>query len=393
MLVINQYYDTVEASGQVLKQLCEGLADRFDITVIAAPPAPGWQTTPHPRVLVRRVPSARFARGSLVLRAINYLTFLLGVCALLPTGRRPDVVLTMTDPPVIGLLGLLGARMRRARVAIVFQDVHPDLGLATGELTGRPIVTAMRVVQRALLTRADRVIAISDGMRERLEVLGAPSEAVRVVPNWADLDVIRPAPRDNPWARRHGLTSHFTVMHAGNVGMLQGLDLLIEVAPTLPDVQFVIVGGGSRKRALVAAADRQRIRNLVFIDHQPAADLPFVLASADVQLVSLRAGVRGLIEPSKIYGILAAGRPAIVAADPESDAARLVTEAGAGEVIPPADPRALTRAVTRLSHLGSDEIEEMGQRARAIAERSRTRQGAVRAYSGILSELSTRSRP
>src|SRR5262249_50744680 len=148
-----------------------------------------------------------------------------------------------------------------------------------------------------------------------------------VIPNWVDTHALVPQPRDNEWAREHGLAEPFVVMHSGNVGHAQDLDNLIRATTFLrdmPELRAVIVGFGARHAALSALADRLEADSVEFLPYQPRELLPQTLSSAEVHFVGLAEGLSGFVVPSRLYGILAVARPVVVAADPESETARLV---------------------------------------------------------------------
>jgi colanic acid biosynthesis glycosyl transferase WcaI len=390
LLVMNLYYDTVEATGRLLRQLCEELAKDMRVEVIAArPPAADevQSRAAQAGVSLFLVGSTRLPKRWLVSRLLNYLTFMAGVLALALRRPRPDVVKCMTDPPVVGLVGAAVAWLRRSKFLLVTKDVHPDVGLVSGALTNPLAVAILRFVQRLLLRRADHVVVISEAMRVCLIERGARPEQVSMIRDWADLDRIRPQPRDNWWSEREGLNGSFTVMHAGNIGMLQSLDTLLTAAARLRNVTFVIVGEGSRKQALMRRAEAEGLSHVRFLPYQPDDALPYLLASADVHVVSLLPGLAGFVEPSKIYGVLAAARPVIAAIDERTDTASFVRDTGCGLVVPPSDHSALADALERLAALPAEKRTEMGAAGRRLAETSCSRQTATGAYRRLLLSL------
>jgi colanic acid biosynthesis glycosyl transferase WcaI len=385
LLVLNQYYGPAESTGQLLREMAEDMASELDVTVVAARPSDEeTKAMPHAGVDVRWVPATSFAKGSIALRLLNYLTF---AAAALPIGLRaprPDVLLCMTNPPFAGVLGALLARARRAPLVITFQDVHPDVGLISGRLTSKPAVWGLRRVQRFFLRSADRIVAISRGMRERLLERGAEAERITVIGNWIDAEQITPQPRDNEWAREHELVGAFTVMHSGNVGLLQDLETFVDAAELAPEARFVIVGEGANREALAERARDKGLDNVVFVPRQPRQVLSQLLASADAHLVSLMPGLAGLMEPSKLYGVLAAARPVIAGIGPDSEAAEVVERAECGVLSQPGDPASLAAAVRQLAEQPPAELERMGQRGRAYCERFCTRAGATKAYKELV---------
>jgi glycosyltransferase involved in cell wall biosynthesis len=241
------------------------------------------------------------------------------------------------------------------------------------------------------LRRADRIVAIGDTMRLRLEEKGAPPGRVRVIPNWVDTKRLEPSADGNEWAKGFGLDKKFVVMHSGNVGHAQDLDSLVRAATFLRDLDdllIAIIGTGARHAELVALAERLETDKVLFAYYQPRHLLAQSLSAADVHVVGLAPGLAGYVVPSRLYGILAVGRPVIVAADPESETAQVVQEIGCGILVPPGRAELLAHAI-RDAHDGKYDLDEMGARGRAWVEREADRSVAVRRYRDLLLELAS----
>ncbi len=393
LLVLNQYYwPGLEATAYLLSQLCSALASDYDVTVItgrlAIPRSDPGQTM-HEGVEIHRVRSTAFDRSRLFLRGVNYISYLLSSLRAGLFARRPNVVLCMTDPPVIANIALLIARRFRAPLIVVSQDVFPEIAVELKRLENRALVAVLRALIGSYLRRADRVVAIGDTMRRRLEEKGAPPERIRVIPNWVDTDSIRPAPRDNAWAREHGLTECFVVMHSGNVGHAQNLESLVwstTFLRDLDDLVVAIIGGGARHTELVDLAERIEADRVCFLGYQPRETLSLSLSTAAVHVVGLARGLSGYVVPSRLYGVLSAGRPVIVAADEESETAQVVREVGCGIVVPPGRPELLAEAI-RSAYEGRVDLEEMGRRGREYVVRDADRTVAFARYRRVLAEL------
>jgi glycosyltransferase involved in cell wall biosynthesis len=228
-------------------------------------------------------------------------------------------------------------------------------------------------------------------MKRRLEEKGVRPERIRVIPNWVDVDRVRPQPRDNPWAREHRLTKRFVVMHSGNVGHAQDLDTLIRACTFLRDLEDLavrIIGSGARREELIQLARRLEADKVRFMHWQPYELRSLSISTADVHVVGLALGLAGYVVPSRLYGVLATGRPVIAAAEGESETAQLVARVGCGVVVRPGDPFALARAI-RAAHDGEYDLAEMGKRARAFAESEADRSIAIDRYETVLAELQT----
>jgi colanic acid biosynthesis glycosyl transferase WcaI len=296
----------------------------------------------------------------------------------------------MTDPPIVGDIGVLVGRRFGAPVLVISQDVFPEIATELGRLRNPAVVGVLRGLVGGYLRRADRIVAIGERMRDRLEEKGAAPERLRVIPNWVDTAAITPQPRENEWAQRQGLVSRFVVMHSGNVGHAQDLDTLVRSATflrDLDDLRVVIAGFGARHAEIVSLARRLEVESAVrFLPYQRRERLPFSLASADVHVVGLAKGLAGYVVPSRLYGILSAARPVIAAADDESETARLVAEVGCGVVIPPGRPELLARTIREASE-GAYDLAEMGRRGRAYVEREADRSVAMTRYRAVVAEL------
>ena len=394
ILVLNQYYwPGVEATAHLLTELCEALAEEYEVEVVTGV-LHGHEDEARELerngVRIVRVSSTAYDRSELGRRAANYFSYLGSALTYALGGSAPDLVLCMTDPPIVGDVGVVVGRRFGVPVLVISQDVFPEIATELGRLRNPAVIGVLRTLVAGYLRRADRIVAIGETMRRRLESKGAAPERLRVIPNWVDTTEITPQPRDNPWARAHGLEDKFVAMHSGNVGHAQDLDSLVRAATFLRDLDdllIVIAGFGARHGEMVALARRLDVTDLVrFLPYQKRDRLPLSLSSADLHVVGLAKGLAGYVVPSRLYGVLSAGRPVIAAADEDSETARLVSEVGCGIVIPPGRPELLARTI-RAARDGEYELEEMGRRGREYVEREADRSVAMERYRRVVSEL------
>jgi glycosyltransferase involved in cell wall biosynthesis len=392
ILVVNQYYwPGVEATAQLLTELAEDLAAEFDVTVLTSVLHRHEDLPRRERrkgVEIVRVRSTSFERSRLSRRALNYASFMSSALAQGVSDSPPDLVLCMTDPPMVGDIALLLARRFRVPLLVVSEDVFPEIAVQLKRLENPVLVGALRRLVRLYLKRADRIVAIGDTMRLRLIEKGAAADRIHVIPNWVDTKALTPKPRDNAWAVEHGLVDRFVVMHSGNVGHAQSLETLVRAATflrDLDDVQIVIAGFGARHASIVALARRLEA-NVRFLPYQDRELLPQSLSSADLHFVGLEPGLAGYVVPSRLYGILSVARPVIVSADSESETAQVVGAVGCGVVVPPARPDLVAGAIRDL-HARRDRLQELGEKGRRYVELEADRAVAHARYRAVIDEL------
>ena len=226
-------------------------------------------------------------------------------------------------------------------------------------------------------------------MRRRLEAKGARSERISVIPNWVEASAITPAEKENDWAREQGLADRFVVMHSGNVGHAQDLDSLVRATTFLRDLDrlsVTIIGAGARRDALQELAARLDANAVRFLPYQERSTLSQSLSSADVHVVGLARGLSGYVVPSRLYGILSAGRPVIVTADADSETAAVVAKVGCGIVVPPGRAELLAAAI-RDAYEGRLDLAEMGRRGREYVAAEADRSVAVGRYRELLHRI------
>jgi colanic acid biosynthesis glycosyl transferase WcaI len=390
LLVLNQYYwPGKEATANLLTELCEALALDYDVIVVTGAAESQPERSVRGGVTIVRVHSTHYDRTQLWRRATNYFTYVIGAVRQALGSERPDVVVSMTDPPFVGAAAQLVARRFGAPLVVISQDVFPEIAVRLGRLRNPLAIAVLRRVIASYLRYADRVVVIGDTMKQRIVAKGVDPGRVRVITNWGDAERVTPQPRDNRWARRNGLLDRFVVMHFGNIGHAQDIDTLIRATTLLRDLDDLavpIIGVGARLAELEELARIVEADKVRFLPWQPYEERALPISSAHVHVVGLARGLAGYIVPSRMWGVLAAGRPVIAAAEEESETARVVRETDCGVVVPPGDPFRLAEAI-RACHDGVYDLEEMGQRARAYAEAETDRSIAVARYRRVLEEV------
>ncbi len=330
-------------------------------------------------------------KTNLLRRAAGFVAYsaLAGIQALRVGGwfRRVDAVIAMSPPLTLGLTGWLAATLRRAPLVFNIQDVFPDAAIDTGAITNPSVIRAARVLERSSYRAADIVTVLSDDLRDNVAAKMSPSrrDRVRVIPNFVDTEAIVPSGRLTRYRTELGIGPGPLVLYAGNVGFSQSLDLVLAAAEALPEVDFLINGDGAARSALVAAA--AGLDNVHFAGYIEADRLSELLASGDIHVVPLKAGLGRVSVPSKTYSILAAARPVIAAIDHGTAVPVILDDAGAGLSVPPDDAAAFIAALRVLLD-DPARCAEMGRAGRAWVEANASPSAVGRAYDDLLVELS-----
>ena len=315
------------------------------------------------------------------------------------TRPRPDVVLAMSPPLPIGLAGLAVARVRRAPFVFNIQDVFPDVAIELGLLTDRRVIKAASWAERFSYAHSDAVTVLSDDLRDNVEMKlelrhKRHRTRVEVIPNFVDTKRITPMTHDNAYRKEHDLEGKIVVMYAGNVGLSQSLELVTAAARSMrdrDDVVFVINGGGSALAGL--RKDAADLSNVVFVPYQPPDRLGEVLAAADIHVVPLKRGLAKASVPSKLYSVLAAGRPVLASVDPDTEVDRTIRRAGAGLCVPPDDAPRFIAALRSLIDAPDDRVA-MGASGRRFVEGWVSPQAVASQYDDLLTAISAaRHRP
>ena len=331
-------------------------------------------------------------KSNLVRRAIGFLGYsvLAGVQGLRAGGwfRRADAVIAMSPPLTLGLTGRIVATMRRAPLVFNIQDVFPDAVIETGAITNRYIIAVALWLERVSYRCSDAVTVLSsdlgDNVRSKLPARLA--DRVHEIPNFVDTEAIVPLDRLTAYRSELELGEGPVVLYGGNVGFSQSLELVLGAAEVLPGVQFVINGDGAARASLEAAA--AHLPNVTFRGYLAHELLAELLATGDIHVVPLKAGLGRVSVPSKTYSIMAAGRPVLAAIDSDTAVPRILDESGGGVAVVPDDLDAFVGALADLL-ADPSAAAAMGRRGRdwAVANASPVAVGA--AYSDLLASLSS----
>lgn len=353
LLFVNRFFwpDT-PATGQLLTDLATALAaSGNDIVVITSGRPPGCQLPAETagRLSILRTGGLRLAPHNVLGKALAFASFSAGALwKLLRVTRRGDLVVIMTDPPLLAVFAGWIAHARGARVVHWVQDIYPEVAV---EVTGHSWLRALRPLRDAAWRRADHIVTLGADMAAVVAAAGVQARRITVTPNWAPAGLQPLGPEDEgvrAQRRAWGLDGHFVVAYSGNLGRVHDLEPVIRAAALLradPRIVFLFIGGGAQRAKLEAEVRHEGLANVRFVDAQPRERLGASLGAGDVHLVTLKPGCERYVYPSKLYGIAAVGRPILFVGSPDCELARLVAHSGLGRAVDRNDPAALAAAV------------------------------------------------
>jgi colanic acid biosynthesis glycosyl transferase WcaI len=328
--------------------------------------------------------------GRVGARLLDYARFhAISTLAGLTIVKDYDVILAPSPPLTIGLSAWLLGLARRAPFIYNVQEIYPDVAVSLGVLTNPRAIRAMEMLERFIYRRARIITVISEWFRRRLLAKGVPAAKLRVIPNFVDTEFMQSGSRCNGFSTAHGLDDKFVVLYAGNIGLTQGFETILAAAErlrSLPDLRFVIVGDGTRRSWLEAQLAENPLPNIMLLPYQPRSVVPHIYATSDLCLVPLKRGTAQETFPSKIYNIMAAGRPVVASADPDSELSWVVEQAGCGWAVPPDDPLALAMVIKHAYRV-REGLLAMGSRGRDYVVAHHSRQAVARQYDALIREL------
>lgn len=353
VLMFNRVYPPVRgATGRMMRDLARVLAaDGWHVTVVTTGAKAGKERDGDVRIL--RVKASARPRHILSYGFIWIKMLLAGLRL-----KRRDLVITMTDPPLLAVAGQMVARLRRSRHIHWCQDLYPDLLPALGVDAPDFIMKRLRRLSLNALRGADKVVVIGRCMARRLIRNGVEAARISVIPNWPDRDLVAPQRRLRP-ANNNAVHKElfansgpkFRVLYAGTIGKAHPLETIIEAARILngphPEIEFVFVGEGHGFEKLVRARERQGLDNIRLIPWQPVSRLRDLMESGDLHLISMAHEAMGMLVPCKLYSALAVGRPVVFLGPPHGEAGRTIAEFKAGAVVPQGHGEALADTILR----------------------------------------------
>jgi colanic acid biosynthesis glycosyl transferase WcaI len=401
ILIVTPYYPPdLGPSAPMFAMLAESLVSSgHKVTILAAAPHfPSgqvdekyrnhlwtWEDRNGVRVGRSWIPSGN--RANLPHRMLAFCVYQ-ALVTLVGLSLKYDV-LFITNPAIeTGLPFTLLGWLRRKPIILAVWDVYPEVGVRMGLFRNRTVIRLVGMLEDFCLHRANRIQVLGEGFVADLAQHRIPPDQIVVIPPWVDTKLIKPIPRHNAFSHRHNLDDKFVVLYAGNLGLSQGLDTVLEAARRLsnrPEFLFLFVGEGNDKGQLVNQA--AGLSNVRFLPIQPRERLTEMLASSDVSLVVMKQGIGSGSLPSKTFSIFASSRPVLASVDENSDVWNLVQASQAGLCVPSKDPAALAQAILWLKD-ASVRRTQMGWNGRAWAEKYHSPQAAATLFGSIFQTIS-----
>jgi len=303
--------------------------------------------------------------------------------------RRGDLVVVKTDPPLMSLVVLALVKLRRAAMINWIQDLYPEiLSFAYPRLRGSVWERVLTRLRNSALRGAVHNVVVDQKMADRLIRQGLSASQITVIHNWADGGKIRPfAPAKNPLRRQWNLDGKFVVGYCGNLGRLYEFDTFLDAMTDLKEkkeIHGVLVGEGAKRRHLLSEIKRRGLENIDLYAYQLTAHLSYVLSVPDVHVIPMRRSASGLIMPSKLYSILAAGRPVIFVGDAHSTVRRILEEYRCGFYVEPGHHNELSKLIHSLSE-DRQRVRRMSDRCRSVFERHYDQRIAIATWTNVLS--------
>ena len=366
MLVYAHYfYPDVASTGQILTELCDGLKENFDITVICVVPSYSGKIDEKYKkhrfyeeeignIKIIRVRVPEFNKSRKVSRIINLISYFINAIIATFNLQKQDYVFSISQPPILGgLLGVIGKFIKKGKLIYNIQDFNPEQTIAVGYSKNKFLVNIALYLDKFSCKMSNKIILVGRDMQQTLNNRFVKSYLPNniVINNWIDEKSIYPLSNNNTtvyeFKERYNLQNKFVIMYSGNIGLYYDLENLIKIIGEFnnrDDVKFAFVGDGTIKKNIENYALENNLKNVVFIPYQEKSDLNYSLNAADVHFVVNSKGIKGISVPSKLYGVMACGKMILGILEKGSEARIIIEESGCGIC---SEPEAISRSDRR----------------------------------------------
>lgn len=400
LIYAHYYFPDVASTGQILTELAEGVKDNFHTTVICTVPSYTGKISQYYRkhkyyfeningVDVLRIRVPEFRKNFALSRIYNILSYFLSAISATFRVERQDYVFTISQPPVLGgMLGVIGKYIKRAKLIYNIQDFNPEQIQAVEFTHNKLILSLMMALDKLSCRQADKVIVVGRDMVETLKKRFSELPSYAYINNWINEKEIVPLPADDErvmeFKEKYSLQDKFVIMYSGNIGLYYDLVNIVKVIKEFrefPNVVFAFIGEGSVLEELKNLQREQEITNIVFIPYQDKGNLVYSLNAGDVHFVVNARGIKGVSVPSKLYGVMAAGKPVLGVLEEGSEARLIVNEAKCGLSVSPGDYQAIHQLIkTFIEMKDSVELKKMGSLGRNYLLNYLTKDVSIKRY-------------
>ncbi len=407
LFIINYFYPDYASTGQLMTELCERIQYDYDITVIAAFPNYAnkipekykgkrfvYETYQNIKIIRVKVPEFDKTKKSSRIRYI--IEYFINAFFAIFKADKPDIIFSISQPPILGgLLGVLGKVLRKAKFIYNIQDFNPEQIEAIDYSKNKFVINLMRKIDNFSCNKADKVVVVGRDMKETLVKRNKKFDINKceVINNWIDEEKIYPLDKDNVFVKsfieKNGLEDKFIIMYSGNIGLYYDLENIIKIVPYFnkyPDICFAFVGEGAKKKEIIEWCNRNNVTNVKFIPYQPKEEIIYSLNAADVHLVTNAKGIKGISVPSKIYGVMAVGKPILGILEKGSEARNLIKDSNCGICVEPGDYEGIKNKIEYL-YLNKENIKQLGLNGRKYLEENLTMSKSIHKYKELFDNI------
>lgn len=401
MLVYAHYfYPDVASTGQILTELCDGLKENFDITVICVVPSYSGKIDEKYKkhrfyeeeignIKIIRVRVPEFNKSRKVSRIINLISYFINAIIATFNLQKQDYVFSISQPPILGgLLGVIGKVIKKGKLIYNIQDFNPEQTIAVGYSKNKFLVNIALYLDKFSCKMSNKIILVGRDMQQTLNNRFVKSYLPNniVINNWIDEKSIYPLSNNNTtvyeFKERYNLQNKFVIMYSGNIGLYYDLENLIKIIGKFnnrDDVKFAFVGDGTIKKKIENYALENNLKNVVFIPYQEKSDLNYSLNAADVHFVVNSKGIKGISVPSKLYGVMACGKMILGILEKGSEARIIIEESGCGICSEPEDYEDIYIKIKYI--LDNKQLAKMiGEKGRKYLEKNLTKELSISKY-------------
>lgn len=407
LMILNYFHPEYASTGQLMTDLAKYLQNDFNITVIANVPSYSgeidkmytgsrfyYDTLENIKII--RVSVPKVDKRSKISRIKYILTYSLNAFLAIFKAEKPDIIYTISQPPILGgLLGRLGKLFRGGKLVYNIQDFNPEQSEAVG-YNKLPLVNSVaRWLDNRTCISSDAIVVVGRDMKQTLlnRSNRIKEDKSFVVNNWTNEKQIIPLTKGNPkvnnFLEEHGLKDKFVIMYSGNIGLFYDLENIIKVIGLFRNyeyMRFLFVGEGAKKEELIDYCTDNKIDNVIFLPYQPKEELVYSLNSADVHLVTNQKGIKGVSVPSKMYGIMAAGKPVLGILEEGSEVQLLISKSSCGKSVEPKDYSGIKEMIDWFYN-NSNKISDMGFEGKKYLDNNLRMEISLNKYKKILTDI------